>query len=89
MSAMATMPVLARELAGIVGEPHVFEDRTRLEELAIDGVAAKALVRPGSPQEVAASVPGLPVDWPSALIVPDRTQARPAMEKAGRLPSRM
>jgi glycolate oxidase FAD binding subunit len=54
VSATTTMPALARELAGIVGEPHVSEDRTLLEKLAIEGVAAKAVVQPGSPQEVAA-----------------------------------
>lgn len=54
MTATAAIPGLARELAGLVGEPHVSEDPARLDSLAIDGVVAKTWVRPGTPQETSA-----------------------------------
>ncbi len=54
MSATATVPGLARDLASLVGEAYVTENPNLLERAAVDGVLAKAVVRPGTPQEVAA-----------------------------------
>ena len=54
MSATTSAAGLARELAAIAGEQHATEDPARTAAFAIDEVVPRAVVEPGSAQEVAA-----------------------------------
>jgi glycolate dehydrogenase FAD-binding subunit len=54
VSATASAAGLARELAAIAGEQHASEDPARTAAFAIDEVVPRAVVEPGSAEEVAA-----------------------------------
>jgi glycolate oxidase FAD binding subunit len=54
VSATSTTTGLARELAAIVGEQYTIEDPARAAEFAIDEVTPRAIVSPGSADEIAA-----------------------------------
>jgi len=54
VSNVTAAPNAARELAAIVGEPHVIDDAAGLAPYTLDGVAPSCVVSPGSPEEVAA-----------------------------------
>lgn len=54
MSATTSAAGLARELAAIAGEQHATEDPARTAAFAIDEVVPRAVVEPGSAEEVAA-----------------------------------
>ncbi|MGB9104769.1 MAG: FAD-binding oxidoreductase [Terriglobales bacterium] len=56
MSATASAAGLARELAAIAGEQHATEDPARTAAFAIDEVVPRAVVEPGSAEEVAAAM---------------------------------
>ncbi len=54
MSATSTTTGLNRELVAIVGEQYAIEDPKRTAEFAIDEVIPRAIVSPGSAEEIAA-----------------------------------